>query len=315
MNSKTVNTLVIGGAGYIGSHLVPQLISTGRNVTVLGRSVSPRYRLPVRAKYVAGDFIKTDSILRLLDTHQEVIHLAYATVPNTSLDNPLGDLIENVAPLIQLFSEIAYRNIKLLLVSSGGTVYGEVDNIPINEMHLTEPISPYGLTKLTMEHYAHLCSVTHGLKYTCVRPSNAFGVGQRPFVGQGFIATAIASSMQGLPIMIYGDGKTVRDYLYIDDLVSGILSVLKFGVDSQIYNIGSGTGRSNIQVIEMIKPLMEEINCKIRVDFLPARLIDVKYNVIDSTKLRNLSGWHPQISFEDGLLFVRDWLRLVNGKK
>ena len=167
MKSNMTNTLVIGGAGYIGAQLVSQLIATGRRVTVLGRSTTPRYELPVEAVYVAGDFSQLGLIGSLLDTHQEVIHLAYATVPNTSFENPLRDLLQNLPPTVQLFSEVADRGTKLVLVSSGGTVYGEAEELPIRETHPTKPISPYGVTKLTLENYAYLYAATHGLNFVC----------------------------------------------------------------------------------------------------------------------------------------------------
>ncbi|HEY8035039.1 MAG TPA: NAD-dependent epimerase/dehydratase family protein [Methylobacter sp.] len=267
-NSST-NTLVIGGAGYIGAQLVPQLVATGRRVTVLGRSLTPRYKLPVAVGYVARDFAQHDLINRLLDTHQEVVHLAYATVPNTSFENPLADLLQNLPPTVQLFSEAADRGVKLVLVSSGGTIYGEATKLPIREDHPTKPFSPYGVTKLTLENYAHLYAVTRGLQFICVRPANAFGIGQRPFVGQGFISTAMASAMRGQPIRIFGQNGTIRDYLYVSELAAGIVSALKKGHLSETYSLGSGVGLSNLDVIKGITPLIKELECEVCVEFLP----------------------------------------------
>lgn len=311
MKPNTANTLVIGGAGFIGAHLVPQLVATGRRVTVFGRSRTPRYKLPVGVVYVAGDFAQHDLVSSLLDTHQDVIHLAYATVPNTSFENPLADLLQNLPPTVRLFSEAADRGVKLVLVSSGGTVYGEAVELPIRETHPTKPISPYGVTKLTLENYAYLYAATHGLKFVCVRPSNAYGVGQRPFVGQGFIATAMASAMRGMPIKIFGQCGTVRDYLYVSDLASGIVNALEHGHLSETYNLGSGVGLSNLDVIEIIKSIVDEIECDVQVENLPERAFDVKANVLDSTKLQKQTGWAPQVKFEDGLRRTREWLRTI----
>lgn len=305
------NTLIIGGAGYVGAHLVPQLLATGRQVTVLGRSQSARYELPSNAVYVAGDFAQHELISSLLDTHQEVVHLAYATVPNTSFENPLSDLLQNLPPTVQLFSEVADRGVKLVLVSSGGTVYGEAVELPIRETHPTKPISPYGVTKLTLENYAYLYAATHGLKFVCVRPANAYGVGQKPFIGQGFIATAMASVMRGMPIIIFGQNGTIRDYLYVSDLAYGIVSALEQGHLSETYNLGSGIGLSNLDVIEAFKPLMYEIGCEVQVENLPERAFDVKVNVLDSTKLQEHTGWKPLVKFEEGLCLTRDWIRTL----
>lgn len=311
MKSHAINTLVIGGAGYIGAHLVPQLIATGRCVTVLGRRATPQYEIPADVDYVAGDFAQSELIGRLLDTHQEVIHLAYATVPNTSFANPLADLLQNLPPTVQLFSEAADRGVKLVLVSSGGTVYGEAVELPIRETHPTKPISPYGVTKLTLENYAYLYAATHGLKFVCVRPANAYGAGQRPFMGQGFIATAIASAMRDLPIKIFGQYGTVRDYLYVSDLAAGIVSVLERGKLSETYNLGSGVGLSNSDVIEAFAPQLNEAGYKVRVENLPERAFDVQANVLDSIKLKVHTEWKPRVEFNDGLRLTYEWLRTI----
>jgi len=307
--SSERNTLVIGGAGYIGTHLIPDLLATGRRVTVLGRSASPLQKLPEGAAYVSGDFGQRDLIGGLLDRHQEVIHLAYATVPNTSFENPLADLLQNLPPTVKLFSELADRGGKLVLVSSGGTIYGEAIKLPIREDHPTKPISPYGVTKLTLENYAYLYAVTHGLQFVCVRPANAFGVGQRPFLGQGFIVTAMASAMRGIPIKIFGQRGTIRDYLYVSDLAAGIVSALEQGRLSETYNLGSGVGLSNMDVIKGITPLMKELKCEVCVEHLPERAFDVKANVLDSAKLQAHTAWKPKVEFNDGLRRTCEWLR------
>lgn len=307
-----INTLVIGGGGYIGAYLVPMLITRGRRVTVLGRSAKPHYALPETASYVAGDFGQRELISGLLDRHQEVIHLAYATVPNTSFENPLADLLQNLPPTVQLFSEVADRGGKLLLISSGGTVYGEAVKLPICEDHPTKPISPYGVTKLTLENYAHLYAVTHGLRFVCIRPANAYGVGQRPFIGQGFISTAIASVMRGMPIKIFGKDGTIRDYIYVSDLAAGIVSALEHGRISETYNLGAGVGRSNKEVIHILSSLMKEMGFEILVDHLPERAFDVKANVLDSSKLQLHTGWKPEIAIEQGLRLTSEWIRNGN---
>ena len=313
-SNSILNTLVIGGGGYIGAHLVPQLCAAGRRVTVLGRSITPRYELPSGVAYVTGDFGDFDLICRLLASHQEVIQLAYATVPNTSFENPLSDLLQNLPPSVQLFSEAAVRGVKLVLISSGGTVYGEADASPINEKHRTRPISPYGVTKLTLENYAYLYATTHGLKFVCVRPANAFGVGQRPFVGQGFISTAIASVLNGLPIHIYGQYGTIRDYLYVSDLASGIVSVLLKGKLSETYNLGSGVGLSNLDVIDVLKPLFCNDGFSVNIVNIPARSFDVKNNILDSKKLHKHTAWSPMLSFQTGLQITYKWLRSLKNE-
>jgi len=302
------STLVIGGGGFIGAHLVPLLNGSGRRVTVLGRRSRPTHVLPPGAAYLAQDFGDIGAIRCLLDSHQEIIHLAYATVPNTSFENPLADLEENLPPTVRLFAEIAERGGRLVLVSSGGTVYGEARQLPICEDHPTHPISPYGVTKLTLENYARLYGVTHGLKYVCVRPSNAYGIGQRPFMGQGFIATAIASALKGMPVRIFGANGTVRDYLHVRDLAAGILAALERGRLSDTYNLGSGFGRSNLQVLELLTPILAKSGCRMLVEHLPERPFDVHFNVLDSSRLSSDTNWKPSVDFSCGLEEMADWL-------
>jgi UDP-glucose 4-epimerase len=309
LKKQNIQTLVIGGAGFIGTHLVSELLASGRQVTVLDKLEDPLPDFPPGASYVAGDFGRSGLIRELLRGHQEVIHLAYASVPKTSFENPFSDLLENLPPAVHLFDEVAASGAKLVFVSSGGTVYGEAVRLPIAEDHPTKPISPYGVTKLTLESYAHLYAVTHGLKFVCVRPANAFGAGQKPFTGQGFIANAMASIMCGKPVKIFGQRGTIRDYVYVNDLAAGIVGILDKGRLSETYNLGSGVGRSNMDVIEAISQLMKGAGAEISIDHLPERAFDVQANILDSGKLQEETGWKPKVEFREGLLRTREWLR------
>ena len=310
-----IKTLVIGGNGYIGKHLLPMLLASGRAVTVLGRNAKKTADLPQDINYIKGDFGNLSQMATLLDANDEIIHLAYATVPNTSYESPLGDLLENLPATVQLFYEIAKRNKKLLLVSSGGTVYGEVDDVPIKETQPTKPISPYGLTKLTIENYARLYSVTKGLDYIVVRPANAYGVGQLPYRGQGFISTAIASIMDNKSVVVFGEKGTVRDYIYVSDIARGIFAALAKGHSGETYNIGSGIGMTNHDLLLRVKPMLEEDGYEVMIQYLPERVFDVRRNILASSKLTSHTGWKPAISLDDGLLETYKWLKVLNGQK
>lgn len=307
IDSRDRKCLVIGGAGYIGSFLVPLLVASGRSVTVLGRRALGG-QLPAGVQYVKGCFSELPLIRCLLDENREVIHLAYATVPNTSFDNPLGDLLENLPPTVQLFAEAAARGNRLVLVSSGGTVYGEAETLPITEGHPTRPISPYGVTKLTLERYAHLYAATHGLQVICVRPANAYGEGQRPFMGQGLIATAMASAIQGRPVTVFGERGGIRDYIHVADLAAGIQAALDRGSAGQTYNLGSGVGLNTVDVIERMTPFLAERGYCIEVVKKGARPFDVRANVLDSTALGIETGWRLRVDLGCGLERTLEWL-------
>jgi UDP-glucose 4-epimerase len=305
-----MKTLVIGGAGFIGSHVSSILVENGRMVTVLDRAPTPIRRLPETVKYLSGDYGDKNLLQEVLASTDEVIDLAYTTVPKTSFENPAYDILSNLPQGVSLL-EGAVQNghCKVLLVSSGGTVYGVAQSLPITEDHPTNPVSPYGITKLTMEKYAWMFHTLHGLPVTVVRPGNAYGEGQFAFTGQGFIATAIQSILTGQKIEVFGEHGTVRDYLHVHDLALGILAALNFGEPGQAYNIGSGIGRNNRDILNILKPLAEIAGYPITVNFLPSRKFDVPANVLDCSKLKSISGWKPRVSLEDGLR--QTWLQAL----
>lgn len=307
MQSHFKKTLLIGGNGFIGAELAQALHATQRSISVVSRSPNRNPLLDDSITYHQGNFGDLAFISPLIAEHDEIVHLAYASVPNTSFENPLTDLQENLTPSVQLFLETAKLGKRLLLVSSGGTVYGEACYIPISEVHPKHPISPYGLTKLTLENYANLYSVTHGLEYMVVRPGNAYGIGQTPFKGQGFVATAIASARLGKPIKIFGLNGSVRDYIYITDLANAIVSTLTSGRPSESYNIGTGVGYNNLELINHINTLLQVKNyAPLKVEHLPSRPFDVKCNVLDYAKLNHHTGWQPLVSLEQGLSMTID---------
>ena len=303
------NCLLIGGAGFIGTHLSLALLDSGWNVTVLSRSRIDESRQIKGCIYVSGDFADPIILEYLLDANELIIHLAYATVPNTSFDNPVSDLQQNLPPTVQLFHEVAKRSKRLIYVSSGGTVYGEPSSLPISEAHVTNPISPYGLTKLTLEKYANFYRVAHGLKVICIRPSNPYGPGQRPFTGQGFVSYAIGSILKGQSVKVFGKHGTVRDYIYIDDLVAGIIEVVLTGHEGETYNIGSSVGMTNLQILNRLSPLIEILGRSVTIEHLPERVFDVTANVLDCQKLIGHSDWVVKTSLQEGLSKTVTWLK------
>ncbi len=227
---------VIGGSGFIGSHVVKLLAATNRKITVIGRKAVHPGELPQNAGYIQGDYADRNFLTCALHGVTEVIDLAYATVPQTSFKDPIYDIFSNLPSAINLFeSVIANKVQRLILISSGGTVYGKAIHIPIGEDHVTNPISPYGITKLAVEKYARMYGEINSCPFVCIRPGNAFGEGQEPFVGQGFISTAIASILLQKEIPLFGESGTIRDYIYVEDLAKGILAALEKGKNGSFY--------------------------------------------------------------------------------
>jgi len=299
---------VIGGDGFIGTWLVDRLIEHDRKLTIIDKNPTPQRPHPEPVHYIAADYGQKGMLAEALDGVDEVIHLAYSTVPKTSFDDPVEDIRNNLPATVTLLEAASNVGVeKFILISSGGTVYGKVDKTPISEDYATNPISPYGITKLATEKYAIMFGELKGLPVICARPSNAYGQGQKPFVGQGFIATAIGSVLKQQEIAIFGEAGTVRDYIHVADIADGIIAILEHGKVNSCYNIGTGIGRTNRDILDAIRPLAESIGLKVVVNTAPPRPFDVPVNILDSTKLANQTGWKPTVAFEDGIKRTWNW--------
>jgi UDP-glucose 4-epimerase len=302
------HTCVIGGAGFIGRHLVEILLARGRVITVVGRSTVPSRPLPKEVRYVSGDYGDATFLREVLKDVHEIINLAYTTVPGTSFNDPVQDILHNLPPAVRLLevaNDLAIQ--KIVLISSGGTVYGQALHLPISEDHATNPISPYGVTKLAIEKYGLLFHKVKSLPVVIVRPSNAFGEWQRPFAGQGLVATAAAAIIEQRELVLYGESEIVRDYIYAADVAEGIAAALEHGAPGSCYNIGSGVGRSNKDILDAICALAESSGLRPRFKILPPRGFDVKANVLDSAKLSNETGWKATVPFREGIERTWNW--------
>lgn len=300
------NVCIIGGAGFIGRHLVKRFTAMGWNVTVIGRQQNPGLAESVtylQSRNEKGFFTEA------FEGIDYVIELAYSTTPKTSFDNPVQDIFDNLTFSVTVFEALLKSNVnKIVSVSSGGTVYGQMLQSPITEEHPTNPISPYGITKLAIEKYGNMYHRIQKLPVVIVRPSNAYGEGQIPFRGQGFISTAIGTALQGGKVNVYGNPGTIRDYIHVDDLVCGIIAALEKGIFGECYNIGTGIGRSNFEIIKTIDQILRPLSHEMDYEVLGSRPFDVVSNILDSSKLEKMSGWKPEVDFETGLRRTVAWL-------
>ena len=301
-------TLVVGGGGFIGSHLVLKIFESGRkNIRVVGRSAQPRFSLPKGVDYLSGDISNESFVRSIIQGCDEVIDLAYSTVPKTSFDNPVHDALANLPSSVTLIKVASEFNLKcFVLVSSGGTVYGNAAYLPIDEFHLTNPVSPYGITKLAIEKYALMFNHLNSLPVVIVRPGNPYGPNQLGNLGQGFIASAIFSLLNNKQVNIFGERGTVRDYIYIDDLTNGLVAALDKGKVGEVYNIGTGIGLDNREVLDAIVNISDQPRFPLNLVIQPERSFDVAENVLSSVKLTYITGWKPKVSFQTGL--KKTWL-------
>lgn len=300
---------VIGGTGFIGRVVVRKLLDRGRGVRVIGRRAQAPTHLDGRAEYLSGDYGNYEFMESALDGMDEIVDLAYSTVPKSSFDDPVHDITYNLPQAVSLLQAVAARQgiRKLLIVSSGGTVYGDALNLPITEDHPTNPISPYGITKLAAEKYGLMYRRLYDLPVVIVRPGNAYGEWQLPFRGQGFIATAIATILRRGQITVFGGDQIVRDYVYVEDVADGIISAMESGRPGYCYNLGSGVGRTTNQILQLISEHADIFGYPVRIKQQPVRPFDVLMNVLDSGRLRDETGWKDAVDLREGIARAWRW--------
>lgn len=299
--------LVLGGNGFIGSHLVDRLLAEGHRVRVFDR-YQEIYRAPLAdVEYCMADFGNRGLLANALLGVEIVYHLISTTLPKTSNDDPVFDVSSNVIESLFFLEECVKSKVrKVVFISSGGTVYGNPAILPIPEDAPTNPECSYGITKLTIEKYLALYQSRYGLDYTIVRPSNPYGSRQNPSGIQGAIPVFLANAHKGEPIRIWGDGEVVRDYLYIDDLIDAMYRVINTDSAEKVFNIGSGRGSSLNEIVGILKKVT---NRDITVRYEDRRNFDVPINYLDIEKARKILAWAPKTDLEDGMGRVWEFIK------
>ena len=294
-----MNMLILGGNGFIGSHLVDRLLAEGHKVRVFDR-YEEHYRKPVACvEYCVGDFGNRGLLSEALAGIDMVFHLISTTLPKTSNDDPVFDVQSNIVESIFLLEQCVANKIrKVIFISSGGAIYGNPLSLPISENSPTEPECSYGITKLTVEKYLALFNHLHGLDYVVLRPSNPYGSRQNPDGIQGAISVFLGRIAQGKALEIWGDGRVVRDYIFIDDLIDGIYKAAFINALSRVYNLGSGIGHSLNEILDVIRKVTgREIN----VAYKPKRSFDIPAIYLDICRARQELSWMPSVSLETGI--------------
>ena len=213
-----MNCVVMGGGGFIGSHLTESLLLRYGKVTVFDKPGAPHLDLLSRkgANIILGDFLESTHVQKALISADTVFHLISTTVPKSSTDDPVFDIETNLVGTVSLLNLAKKTGVKkIVFTSSGGTVYGVPREIPISEDHPTDPISSYGIVKLTIEKYLHLLWTLYGMNYSILRISNAYGERQIANSAQGIIPTIIDKVLHDEVFTIWGDGSVIRDYVHI----------------------------------------------------------------------------------------------------
>lgn len=307
-SSKKIRCLVMGGAGFIGSHLVDTLIAEGHQVRVFDRPLVARVNVPDHplVEFVEGDLANLAEVETAMRGCDVCYHLISTTLPKSSNGDPVFDLESNLVATVRMLGKAVDQGLKkVVFLSSGGTVYGAPKKIPIEECHPTDPICSYGITKLGVEKYLELFRHLHQLDYTVLRLSNPYGERQRINASQGAVAVFLGKTLNREPVEIWGDGSIVRDYIHISDVTSALLKCLDHG-SGQVLNIGSGIGLTLNQVLDSIERVSGIPTIR---RYMANRDFDVPVSILSIEKASIELLWEPQVEFDVGLARMVAWLK------
>lgn len=304
--------LILGGGGFIGSHLADALLDKGYDVVVFDKLNFSKKNIEhnlERIKVIEGDFNNEIDLKNSLEGIDIAFHLVSSTLPASSNENPIYDVETNLVSSLRFLNEAMINKLsKVIFISSGGTVYGIPERLPIKEYHPRKPICSYGIIKKTIEDYLYMFEKLYGLDYYVFRLSNPYGERQNPFVAQGVIPVFLKKILNDEVIEIWGDGKIERDYIYISDVVSALVNSLDVDLKSRIYNLGSGRGYTLNDILEIIEKVSGK---KANVVYKNKRNIDVPVNILDNKLISESLNWEPGTDIESGIKKTYNYLKKV----
>ncbi len=309
MNNQEV--LLVGGMGFVGCRLQTPLLETGYRVHVIDRK-KPDNKESARIKFHAS-LLSDESVLRnVLNNCSTVFYLASDSVPTTTVRQPSreGELnLQSFLKFLDVFQD--YSNVHLVYLSSGGTMYGNPETVPVSETHPVAPISYHGAGKAAIEAFLHVISNQCDNRVTILRPSNLYGPYQPYARGFGIIRSMMEKLKLNQPMEIWGDGEVIRDYLYIDDFVSACLACNQLQGHSKrirIFNVSSGLRLSINQLCHEIEGVTGRRLQKV---YLPGRAVDVKSVILDNSRIKQELGWQPVVGIHEGLKRMWEWLKIL----
>lgn len=302
---------VTGGAGFIGSHLVDRLIEDGHTVQVIDNLYTGNKEfVHSKAQFVELD-IRDPNLYSVLEEFRPdyIFHEAAQTEVSTSMNDPMLDCDINLMGLINLLNAAVKLEVKKFLMPSSAAVYGNLDTLPLNEEMIGNPSSFYGLTKLTTEHYLRIYHESFGLPYICYRYSNVFGPRQGNGGEGGVISIFAKAIVQGSPIIVYGDGKQTRDFIYVDDVVEANILGMQHQVTG-IYNVSTGIASS----VNLLVDEFRNISGKdIEVVYDKPRLGDIRDSVLAIDKSEKELLFTAKYNLHDGLMKTYEYFKTVEG--
>lgn len=301
---------VLGAAGFIGTNLIMSLMRNSSHEILAVDESESYFNTCIRTQNVhwcTCRFCTQTDFHKLLAGQEIVYHLISTNNPTCSNHNIGKDIAENVLISINILEACVANHVKkIIFISSGGTVYGNQVVCPIKEDTMTNPINTYGIQKLAIEKLFYLYHHMYGLDYSIVRLANPYGPHQRPNGRLGVVTTFVYRALKEQVLTVYGDGNVIRDYIYIDDAVNGIIRIAENESSEKIFNLGSGKGTSINQVIKIIQRILDK---KVVVEYIEGRSVDVPANVLDVTKYKMTFGVNKFISLENGIALTMNYLK------
>ena len=290
--------IVIGGTGFIGKHLSVGLHTGKIKSLSVSRSPDAAFLIKNAPSSVPVEIseLSSESNLAAIKSATALVYLASNSVPSSPKNCIISEWRSNVRPAIENITKIQAINprIRVIYLSSGGTVYGPNHSTPISENSQLLPVTPYAYGKIAIENYLKFLSQTSESSYTILRVANPVGHWHKN-LSQGFVNAAIANIKAGVPITIFGNGENIRDYVDVDEVCEAIIMISENLEESKnkTWNVGSGSGSSLNQIIDELKTLS---NSAITINKLPKREGDLEYNVLDCRKIHSELGWQAQLN-------------------
>lgn len=301
-----------GGAGFIGSHVVDELVRRGERVRVLdnfstGKHENIAHNL-THIELIEGDVADLDTARRAVAGVDYVLHLAAIPSVPRSVANPLASNETNVTGTLNLLVAARDASVKRFVYSSSSSVYGNSPALPKHEDMPTNPLSPYAVSKLAGENYAIAFHRVYGLPTVCLRYFNVFGPRQDPTSQYAaVIPRFITRMLRGEPPVVYGDGMQSRDFTYVANVVeANLLACRSESAVGQVMNAALG-GR--VSLLELVAELNDILGVDLQPCFEPARPGDIKHSQADTTRMESLLGFKPLVGFGEGLRRTVEWFR------
>tara|TARA_S200000501_G_scaffold368818_1_gene407254 strand:+ start:924 stop:1847 length:924 start_codon:yes stop_codon:yes gene_type:complete len=303
--------LVTGGAGFIGSHLVEELLSDENEILIFDNCLTgKKENLDIKGnfKFINDDFGSTNSLEEIERFNPNIcFHLAAQSSVVVSVQNPALDFEHNILQPIKLIQILLKSNCKkLVFTSSGGTIFGEPTTIPTaEEDYADEPESPYGVAKKRLNELIKIMTKDSNLKYSILNLSNVYGPRQDPHGEAGVVSIFANKYLNNEEPIIYGDGEQTRDYIYVKDVVTALIKASLID-ENHFLNIGTGVETS---VNDLANSMKMQFNSQINPIYNPAREGELKRSVLNNTKAKEDLNWKPEYSLDTGMKEVFNWLR------